>query len=90
MMLKPAHLREPPFTTPVDNLKVCVEAAVASRSLKARLLLTEVKSPVLGRPSTPPHHQYKPSTLSLRLHSHKAQAGTPLRASFHSPPPSTV
>ena len=86
MKLKPAHLHEPPFTiTPVDRLKVGVEAGVGSRSLKARLLLTEVKSPGLGRRSTPPHHQYKPHTLSLRLYSHEAQAGTPLRASFHHP-----
>ena len=49
------------------------------RLLTAGLLLTEVKSPVLGRPSTPPHHQYKPHTLSLRLYSHEAQAGTPSR-----------
>ena len=34
---------------------------------------------------TPPRHQYKPDTLSLRLHSHEAQAGTPSRASFHHP-----
>ena len=45
-----------------------------SRSLKARVLLPEVKSPVLGRPSTPPRHQYKPHTLSLWLHSHEAVA----------------
>ena len=83
--LKPAHHREPPFTTPVDRLAVCVEAGMGSRSLKARLLLTEVKSPVLGRASTPPHHQYKPCALSLRLYSHKAQAGSPSRALFHHP-----
>ena len=83
--LKPAHLREPPFTTPVDRLKVCVEAAMSSHSLKARLLLTEVRSPGLGRSSTPPHHQYKPRTLSLRLYSHEAEGGTPSRASFHHP-----
>ena len=85
MKLKPAHLRKPPFTTPVDRLQGCVEAGVGSHSLKARLLLPEVESPVLGRPSTPPRHQYKPHTLSLRLHSHDAQAGTPSRASFHHP-----
>ena len=81
MKLKPAHLHAPPFTsTPVDRLKVGVEAGVGSRSLKARLLLTEVQSPSLGRPSAPPHHQYNPRTLSLRLYSHEAQAGTPSRA----------
>ena len=85
MKLKPEHLREPPFTTPVDRLKVCVEVGVGSRSLKAMLLLTDVRSPVLGRPSTLAHHQYKPRTLSLRLYSHEAEAGTPVRASFHHP-----
>ena len=58
---------------------------MSSHSLKARLLLTEVRSPALGRPSTPPHHQYNPCTLYLRLYSHEAQADTPLRASFHHP-----
>ena len=82
MKLKLAHLRKPPFTTPVDRLKVCVEAAMSSHSLKARLLLTEVQSPVPGRPGAPPHHQYKPRTLSLQLYSHEAQAGAPSRASF--------
>ena len=78
-------LHAPSFTTPVDRLKVCVEPAMSSHSLKARLLLTEVQSPVLRRPSTPTQHQYKPRTLFLRLYSHEAQAGTPSRASFHHP-----
>ena len=86
MKLKPAHLHTPPFTTPVDRLKVCVKAAMSSHSLKAMLLLTEVQSPVLRRPSTPSHHKYKPYTLSQRLYSHEAQAGTPSRASFHHHP----
>ena len=85
MKLKPAHLHAPPFTTPEDRLKVGVEAGVGSRSLKARLLLTEVRSLGLSHAGTPPHHQYKPYTLSLRLYSHEAQAGTPSRASFHHP-----
>ena len=49
------------------------------------MLLPEVKSPVLSRPSGPPRHQYKPHTLSLRLNSHEAQASTPSQASFHHP-----
>ena len=32
------------------------------RSLKARLLLSEAKGPVLGRPSASSHPQYKPRT----------------------------
>ena len=52
------------------------------RSLKARLLLSEAKGPVLGRLSASPHPQYKPRTLTLQLHSHEAQAGAPSRASF--------
>ena len=52
------------------------------RSLKARLVLSEATDLVLGRPSAPPHPQYKPRTLSLQLHSHEAQAGAPSRASF--------
>ena len=53
------------------------------RSLKARLLLSEAKSPVLDHPSASPHTQYKPRTLTLQLHLHEAQAGAPSRASFH-------
>ena len=58
---------------------------MSSHPLKARLLLAEVESPVPGRPSTPPHHQYNPRTLSPRLYSHEAHAGTPSRASLTTP-----